>query len=196
MESGAPNFITVGLVLTDVRLNALGERLDSGDLLALSRKVRAAKKAVAVRYVNCFNRSEEDTLQHVTRFGIICSDNLTVGQVAGMRAKGKYIDMYGVCTAVVTGKEWFALGCDFGLCSVESSGQMKFSEDPVKFLMAGIKTIFCVFTGDVEYGMSNVTTMTTEGISSEGASFESRDTTSHALMTISVKELIPSFKCV
>jgi nicotinate phosphoribosyltransferase len=92
-----------------------GVRLDSGDLIVLSRAVRAILD------------------QHgLTRAQIVASGDLNEYRIAELRAAGAPIDVYGVGTDLVTSVDAPSLGGVYKLVEIERQGQRapiaKFSE--------------------------------------------------------------------
>lgn len=96
----------------------LSVRLDSGDLLELSRQVRKVLDA-----------------DGFTRVKIMASGDLNEYRVAELMEKGAPIDLFGVGTEMVTSRDQPALGGIYKLVEVERQGRteprMKFSEDKV-----------------------------------------------------------------
>jgi nicotinate phosphoribosyltransferase len=90
-------------------------RLDSGDLLALSKQVREILDAAGC-----------------TQTKIVASGDLNEYRIADLRRAGAPIDMYGVGTDLVTSLDAPSLGGVYKLVEIERDGQMqpiaKFSE--------------------------------------------------------------------
>lgn len=109
-----------------------GVRLDSGDLLRLSREVRAIL--------------DEAGLQE-TR--IVASGDLNETLIGRLRAERAPIDTYGVGTELVVSKDAPALGGVYKLVAIERDGRMepsaKFSEGKVTW--PGAKQIFRLMAG-------------------------------------------------
>ncbi len=101
---------------TDNQLLAV--RLDSGDLLELSKEVRKIL--------------DDDGLNHVK---IMASGDLNEYLVDGLLTQGAPIDIFGVGTEMVTSRDQPALGGIYKLVEQERAGsavpRMKFSEDKV-----------------------------------------------------------------
>jgi len=97
----------------------VGVRLDSGDLLALSRAVRRIL--------------DDAGLPHVK---IVASGDLNEYRIAELRAAGAPIDLWGVGTDLVTSRDAPALGGVYKLVAVEREGQ----RIPVRKLSPGKAT--------------------------------------------------------
>ncbi|MEM8709776.1 MAG: nicotinate phosphoribosyltransferase [Planctomycetota bacterium] len=103
-----------------------GIRLDSGDLVELSRKARAALDDAGFPDV-----------------AIVASDDLDERRITELRAKGARIDSYGVGTRLVTGGDQASLGVVYKLSAVtEGAGEpwrpvMKLSANPIKRSLPG-----------------------------------------------------------
>ncbi|MDJ0797729.1 MAG: nicotinate phosphoribosyltransferase [Calothrix sp. MO_167.B12] len=97
-----------------------GVRLDSGDLVALSKQVRSLLPGVA----------------------IVASGDLDEGEIARLKASGGEIDIYGVGTKLVTGKPVNGV---YKLVDIEGIPVMKESEGKVTY--PGRKQIFRSFEG-------------------------------------------------
>ncbi|MDW8246582.1 MAG: nicotinate phosphoribosyltransferase [Sandaracinaceae bacterium] len=102
----------------------MGIRLDSGDLLTLSRRVRVA-----------LDNSGFQQAQ------IIASGDLDEYLIDDLLSKGAPIDAFGVGTRLVTGGQQAAIGCVYKLTAVYEGGRFvprfKRSEDPDKRSIPG-----------------------------------------------------------
>lgn len=125
-ERGIENAI---LVAGDLRARGhelSGIRLDSGDLVELSRHARRAFDDAGFPEVK-----------------IVASDDLDERKITELRAKGAKIDVYGVGTRLVTGGEQAALGVVYKLSAVRESAEeewrpvMKLSSNPAKRSIPG-----------------------------------------------------------
>jgi nicotinate phosphoribosyltransferase len=115
--------------IVDAGLRPSGVRLDSGDLVALSRAVRQALDAGGLRETRVF-----------------ASGDLDEHRVAALLAAGAPIDAFGVGTSVSTSSDAPALGAVYKLIEIERAGvsmpAMKLS--PGKRLYPGRKQIWRV----------------------------------------------------
>ena len=107
-----------------------GVRLDSGDLVDLSRKVRAIL--------------DEGGLPECQ---IVASSDLNEYKIAEILAVGAPIDVFGVGTEMVTSRDQPALGGVYKLVDVNGQGRIKTS--PGKETYPGPKQVFRATGGDV-----------------------------------------------
>lgn len=124
----------VGRVIELAR--ALGEdfavraiRLDSGDLLALSRQARARLDAAGLQ-----------------RVGIFASSNLDEHAIAALLAAGAPIDSFGVGTSLAVSADAPALDTVYKLCQYAGRGRLKLSTD--KPVLPGRKQVYRHAEGD------------------------------------------------
>lgn len=123
---GIDHAIKVGLTLREKGHRALGIRLDSGDLLSLSREAR--------------KRLNDAGLQQCT---IIASNDLDEYAIESLKRNGAAIDAWGVGTRLATAYDQPALGGVYKLAAIRPPGQewayrMKHSDDPAKSTWPGI----------------------------------------------------------
>jgi nicotinate phosphoribosyltransferase len=109
-----------------------GVRLDSGDLLALSKEVRAILDAAGAR--DC---------------KIIASGDLNEYKIASLLAGGAPIDAFGVGTELVTSADAPALGGVYKLVSQDVAGHWvdRAKDSPDKSTYPGRKQVFRAFGG-------------------------------------------------
>ena len=125
-ERGIENAILVARDLRARGHELSGIRLDSGDLVELSRHARRAFRDAGFPNVR-----------------IVASDDLDEHKITDLRAKGAEIDVYGVGTRLVTGGEQAALGVVYKLSAVRESASeawrpvMKLSSNPAKRSIPG-----------------------------------------------------------
>lgn len=125
-ERGIENAIKVAQDLRARGHELSGIRLDSGDLVQLSRHARRAFAEAGFPDVR-----------------IVASDDLDERKITELRAKGAKIDVYGVGTRLVTGGEQAALGVIYKLSAVRESPSeawrlvMKLSSNPAKRSIPG-----------------------------------------------------------
>jgi nicotinate phosphoribosyltransferase len=125
-------------------LKPAGVRLDSGDLVSLSKKVR--------------RRLDQNGLPNTK---IIASSDLDEHAITALLAAGAPIDVFGVGTALATSKDAPALGGVYKLVEFDGEPRAKLSESEEKISYPGRKQVFryCeenVFAGDV-IGLRNET---------------------------------------
>ncbi len=105
----------------------LGVRLDSGDLVALSRKVREILDRAGL---------------HAAR--IMATNELDEHRIAALIAGGAEIDMFGVGSALATSADAPSLGAVYKLVEIESGDERRYpaKHSPDKQTLAGAKQIF------------------------------------------------------
>ena len=125
-ERGIENAIEVARSLRARGHSLSGIRLDSGDLVALSRHARRAFADAGFPEVR-----------------IVASDDLDEHRITELRAQGAEIDVYGVGTRLVTGGDQAALGVVYKLSAVREAADeawrpvMKLSSNPAKRSIPG-----------------------------------------------------------
>ncbi|KAK7331062.1 hypothetical protein VNO77_25273 [Canavalia gladiata] len=122
IRSGIPNFCAVALALNDLGYQAVGIRLDSGDLAYLSCEVRK------------FFRSIEKAFR-VPGFGtvsITASNDLNEETLDALNKQGHEVDAFGIGTNLVTCYAQAALGVVFKLVEINNQPRIKLSEDVSK----------------------------------------------------------------
>ena len=128
LASGVINAIAVGKKLREQGYDLLGVRIDSGDLAYLSKETRKLLDAAGFEHTQ-----------------IIVSDDLDEDTIRDLHLQGAPIDGYGVGTALITSKDWPALGCVYKLCAIEKEDEciptIKVSENPIKITNPGKKKV-------------------------------------------------------
>ena len=109
LRSGIPNFLSCALALNRVGYKPLGIRLDSGDLAALSRQVRARFQQAADRFA----------VPELAGLSIVASNDLNEEALYELAARGHEINTYGIGTALATCEAQPALG---GVCKLVEIG--------------------------------------------------------------------------
>lgn len=137
LKSGLPHAIPVLAALRERGGRGFGVRLDSGDLGALSRAVRAQLDAAGLQAAR-----------------IVVSSDLDETRIAALRDVGAPIDAWGVGTRLVTAHGDPALGGVYKLVAVrEECGRgwqpiAKRSEEPGKATLPGIKQVLRRYPAD------------------------------------------------
>lgn len=132
VEVGLPHAITVADELAATGHALAGVRLDSGDLAALARTVRA----------------ELDAAGH-PEVRIIVSGDLDAVRIAELEASAAPIDGYGVGTALVTARQDPAFSGVYKLAEIAGEPVMKLSSTPGKATEPGRKQVWRTDHGDV-----------------------------------------------
>ncbi len=127
LTSGLPNALRVAQELRNEGHELRGVRLDSGDPVELSRKVRAA-----------FDRAGFPLVR------IVVSSELDEFAIQDIRNKGGQVDIYGVGTKLATGggPGGGALGGVYKLSSYAGQPCMKTTSDPLKATLPGEKALY------------------------------------------------------
>jgi nicotinate phosphoribosyltransferase len=133
LKSGVPHAITVARELRERGHHLRGIRIDSGDLVYLSRESRRMLDEAGFPDVK-----------------IVGSNDLDEGLIESMRAEGSRIDIYGVGTRLVTcaGPGGGALGGVYKLVELEGRPILKRSNDPVKTTLPGRKRLLRAVAAD------------------------------------------------
>ncbi|MCI0706973.1 MAG: nicotinate phosphoribosyltransferase [Ignavibacteriae bacterium] len=124
LKSGVPNAITVAKELEQRGNRLLAIRLDSGDLAYLGKHARALLDAAGLQYVK-----------------IVVSNQLDEYVIRSLLEQGAPIDVFGVGTHLVTGKNSPALDGVYKLSVYDNKPRLKFSENFTKTTLPGLKKI-------------------------------------------------------
>ncbi len=130
LKSGMPAAIKVGLEMKKRGEKLEGVRLDSGDMVDLSRKARKMLDDAGL----------EDSK-------IICSGDLDEYAIRELKAKGAKIDVYGVGTKLVTAHGDSSLSGVYKLVAVRQADgdwemKLKISDSPEKSTLPGVKQVW------------------------------------------------------
>lgn len=129
---GARNAVVVGKELEDKGYKLGAVRLDSGDLLTLSKDVRKILDENGLEYVN-----------------IVASNDLNEYKIAELVKNGAPISSYGVGTEMLTAKPVAAIPGVYKLVEDESGARIKLS--PGKQTLPGKKQVYRQFDSDGKY---------------------------------------------
>jgi len=108
LNSGLPNFLAVARALHECNYQALGLRLDSGDLAYLSLEVRKRFRDAAKQF----------SLPYFEHFTIVASNDINEDTLVSLEKQGHAIDQFGIGTHLVTCQRQPALGCVYKLVEV------------------------------------------------------------------------------
>ena len=122
--SGLPNAITVARELEQQGHRLVGIRLDSGNPLTLSRKARTMLDEAGLDYV-----------------AIAVSDQLDEERITELHRENAPIAIFGVGTRLITGYPDGALGGVYKMCELDGHPTMKYTDEPSKRSLPGIKEI-------------------------------------------------------
>lgn len=142
LESGIPNAITIAMELKQKGHMLQGIRLDSGDLTYLSKKAR--------------KMLDEAGLYEIK---IVASNQLDENIIQSLLAQGAPIDIFGVGTSLVTGKNDAALDGVYKLSYFDGKATIKVSENITKMTLPGIKTIHRFMNRDNQFYADGISFM-------------------------------------
>jgi nicotinate phosphoribosyltransferase len=135
LKSGLENAIKVGQKLKQAGHNNFGVRLDSGDLEYLSREVRSRLDAAGLQDARIAASNE--------------LDEQIIHELINDQAP---IDVWGVGTNLVTGKDDPALTGVYKLMAIEAGGRfvptIKVSNNPEKISDPGVKQVYRFYNGN------------------------------------------------
>ncbi len=136
LKSGVPNAITVAQELRERGHHLSAIRIDSGDLVYLSREARRMLDDAGFPEVK-----------------IVGSNDLDEYLIESMKNEGSCIDLYGVGTRLATcaGPGGGALGGVYKLVELEGRPLLKRSNDPVKTTLPGRKRLVRIVTADGQF---------------------------------------------
>lgn len=129
INSGIPNFLCVALALHKAGYQAVGIRLDSGDLSFISRKARQLFQAAATRY----------SLPFLASMTIVASNEINERVLLSLKEQGHEIDVFGVGTHLVTCQSQPALGMVYKLVEIRGFPRIKLSDEKEKITLPGKK---------------------------------------------------------
>lgn len=128
---GIPNAIRVGKEMEAEGNRLKGIRLDSGDLAYLSKKARQMLDDAGLKYVK-----------------ILVSNQLDEYLIKSLKTQGACIDVFGVGTKLITGKDDAALDGVYKLSESDGKPRMKTTDSYEKMTLPGRKKIFRILNGD------------------------------------------------
>ena len=125
LKNGIPHAIIVARELEAKGKRLAGVRLDSGDLVSLSKKVRAMLDAAGLRYVQ-----------------IVASNQLDEYLIYNLTQQNAPIDSYGVGTKLISANGSPALEGIYKLSELNGQPSMKVTDNFLKTTMPGKKHVF------------------------------------------------------
>ncbi|CAF1629294.1 unnamed protein product [Adineta ricciae] len=138
LKSGLPNFLAVARALHECSYQAVGLRLDSGDLAYLSMEVREKFHTVAANF----------NLPYMGHFNIVASNDINEDTLVSLEKQGHSIDSFGIGTHLVTCQRQPALGCVYKLVELASSPRIKISQAIEKVTIPGRKNLYRLYGHD------------------------------------------------
>lgn len=125
LKTGIPNAIRVAGEMEAEGRKLIGIRLDSGDLAYLSKHARKMLDDAGLEYVK-----------------IIASNQLDEYVIRSLREQNAPIDMFGVGTNLITGRDDAALDGVYKLVFSDGTPRLKISENIEKTVLPGKKKIY------------------------------------------------------
>jgi len=138
LHSGIPNFVCVAKTLDDFGYVPKGVRLDSGDLVALSKGCKAAFDRVVA--------SEPLRTAAFRNLTIVASNDINEATLQGFQlAQQHCLTAFGIGTNLVTCQAQPALGCVYKLVEYKGEPRIKLSEELNKVTLPGRKNIYRLY---------------------------------------------------
>lgn len=131
-RSGLINFCAVALGLHDFGYQALGIRLDSGDLAYLSNVAREYFIQISVRY----------NVPYFGKLNIMASNDINEETILSLNDQDHKIDSFGIGTHLVTCQKQPALGCVYKMVELNNEARIKLSHDVAKVTIPGKKNVY------------------------------------------------------
>jgi len=138
LKSGVPNFLAVARALHECNYQAVGLRLDSGDLAYLSLEVRAKFHETAIKF----------NLPYMEHFNIVASNDINEDTLVSLEKQGHSIDTFGIGTHLVTCQKQPALGCVYKLVELSGSPRIKISQEVEKVTIPSRKNLYRIYGHD------------------------------------------------
>jgi nicotinate phosphoribosyltransferase len=135
LESGVPNFLAVAYGLHQAGYKAVGIRLDSGDLIQLSKSTR-----------NMFIQfGDKYQIDYAAKYGITVSNDINEENLKEFNEAGAEIDSYGIGTHLVTCQKQPAIGGVYKLVEINSKARVKLSNEAGKSTLPSKKDLFRLY---------------------------------------------------
>ncbi|XP_015923888.1 nicotinate phosphoribosyltransferase [Parasteatoda tepidariorum] len=137
-KSGLLNFCAVALALNDLGYQAIGVRIDSGDLAYLSN----------IAFDMFCKLGEHFKVPWFKHMSIVASNDINEETIISLNEQGHKIKCFGIGTHLVTCQKQPALGCVYKLVEVNSKPCIKLSLDVEKVTIPASKTVYRLFGKD------------------------------------------------
>lgn len=134
LRSGIPNAIKVTHEMERAGHRVKGVRLDSGDLAYLSKHARFMLDAAGLHHVK-----------------IVATNQLDEHIIKSLLEQGAKIDVFGVGTSLVIGREDSALDGVYKLSRYDGEPRIKISENIEKVLIPGVKKVYRYFNAENKF---------------------------------------------
>jgi len=134
LRSGIPNAIKVAHEMQKDGHHLKGVRLDSGDLAYLSKHARFMLDAAGLHHVK-----------------IVATNQLDEHIIKSLLEQGAKIDVFGVGTSLVIGREDAALDGVYKLSRYDGEPRIKISENIEKILIPDVKKVYRYYNGENKF---------------------------------------------
>ncbi|CAH2286165.1 nicotinate phosphoribosyltransferase isoform X1 [Pelobates cultripes] len=138
LMSGVPNFCAVALALHQLGYQAVGVRLDSGNLARLSVQIRKIFQVC----------SKQFEIPEFAKLSIAVSNSISEHSLKLLAQEENEVNVVGVGTHLVTCTRQPSLGCVYKLVQVNDVPCFKLSEDEEKATIPGSKTVYRLNDGN------------------------------------------------
>ncbi len=139
LKSGLPNAIKIGKEMEKKGEKLNGIRLDSGDIISLSKEARKMLDDAGLDYVK-----------------IVASNQLDEYMIMKVVENNAPIDIFGVGTRLVTGQPDAALDGVYKLSMINGNPTLKLSETVDKITLPGLKQVFRFLDNNKKYSVDAV----------------------------------------
>lgn len=157
IDSGVTNFMCVALALRELGYQAVGIRLDSGNLAELSLAARKRMRVLAYQYSEHIGDGRGAAAKDMcSRLLIMASNDLNEAKLHELRTSPHEINAFGIGTELVTCRAQPALGGVFKLTQLDGVPRIKISEDPGKTTIPGAKNAYRLFANGRECRTASV----------------------------------------
>ncbi|KAK4872071.1 hypothetical protein RN001_016195 [Aquatica leii] len=135
-RSGLLNFCAVTLALNDLGFQAIGIRIDSGDIAYLSFIARECFLKISTKY----------NIPWFKDLVIMASNDINEETILSLNEQGHKINCFGIGTHLVTCQKQPALGCVYKLVELNGQARIKLSQDVGKVSLPGRKEAYRLFS--------------------------------------------------
>ncbi|KAK2581352.1 hypothetical protein KPH14_008118 [Odynerus spinipes] len=152
-RSGLLNFCAVALALNHLGYQAVGIRIDSGDLAYLSNAARDVFETLADKY----------SVPWFGRLTIVASNDINEETIISLNEQSHKIDCFGIGTHLVTCQKQPALGCVYKMVEINDQPRIKLSQDVSKVTIPGKKNAYRLYGAD-GYALIDILQRSTEEV--------------------------------
>lgn len=141
-KSGLYNFCSVALALNELGYQAIGIRLDSGDLAYLSLVARKRFEEISQTY----------NIPFFAKIMIMASNDINEETILSLNDQGHSINCFGIGTHLVTCQKQPALGGVYKMVELNKEPRMKLSQDVTKVTLPCRKNAYRLY-GENNYAL-------------------------------------------